>query len=168
MKSVQQLEKELATKKAKIKAIEERAKYTADKLKLRKRELRDQVRYIIGGLILDSGLCEEYGGLRERLYELAITRDKKKMVEQGFHDGNLTSLIKTNKIECKQSAKKAGNSTTLSEKEMSQVQDVLDKNVYRKIYGREKELFVYIGDNQKMYISDNVAKYLQENASFET
>lgn len=168
MKSVQQLEKELESKKAKIKAIEERANVTADKLKLRKRELRDQVRYAIGGLILDHELWKEYPGLKEKLYSLAMTRDKKKMVEQGFHDGNITALKKTNKMECKKSAKKAGDTAYLSEEETAQVKDVLDKNVYRKIYGREKELFVYIGDNQKMYISDNVAKYLQENEGFET
>ena len=168
MKSVQQLEKELEAKRAKVKAVEERANYTADKLKLRKRELRDQVRYAIGGLILDHKLWDEFGGLKERLYELAMTRDKKKMVEQGFHDGNITALKQTNKIECKESAKKAGSSSLLTDTEWSQVKDALDKNVYRKIYGREKELFVYIGDNQKMYISDNVAKYLQENEGFET
>ena len=168
MKSVHELEQELELKKAKIKAAEERVKFTADKLKLRKRELRDQVRYAIGGLILDHNLCDEFSGLKERLYQLAMTRDKKKMVEQGFHDGNIQVLKQANKKECKQSAKKAGDMTPLSEEEMSKVKEVLDKNVYRKIYGREKELFVFIGDNQKMYIADNVAKYLQESEGFET
>ena len=168
MKSVQKLQEELELKKAKIKAAEERVKFTADKLKLRKRELRDQVRYAIGGLILDHNLWEEFGGLKERLYELAMTRDKKKMVEQGFHDGNLTALKKTNKVECKKSAKKAGDMTPLSEEEVARVKEALDKNVYEKVYGREKEFFVFIGDNQKMYISDNVAKHLLENEGFIT
>ncbi len=167
MKDVQQLQQDLEEKKAKIKAMEERVNFTADKLKLRKRELRDQVRYAIGGLVLDK-LCNKYPWLRDECYNMAMTRDKKKMIELGFHDGNLTAIKQTNKIECKQSAKKAGNSTALSAEEMDKVKEVLDKNVYRKIYGREKELFVYIGDNMKMYISDNVGKFLQENEGFET
>jgi hypothetical protein len=168
MKSVSTLQDELERKKAHLKAVEARVTYSDKKLKLKKRELRDQVRYALGGLILDHEICEEFSGLKERLYELAMTRDKKKLVEQGFSDGNVLALKQTNKIECKESAKKAGDTTTLTSSEMTELKEVLDKNVYQKIYGREGELFVFTGDNIKLYISNNVGKYLQENEGFKT
>lgn len=49
MKSVSELQDELERKKAHLKAVEARVTYSDKKLKLKKRELRDQVRYALGG-----------------------------------------------------------------------------------------------------------------------
>jgi|SaaInlStandDraft_1057018.scaffolds.fasta_scaffold02940_4 hypothetical protein len=168
MKSVSTLQDELERKKAHLKAVEARVTYSDKKLKLKKRELRDQVRYALGGLILDHNICEEFVGLKERLYELAMTRDKKKLVEQGFSDGSIPELKQLNKKECKASAKKAGNNSPLSPEEETQLKQALEENVYKKVYGRKDEFFVFTGDNIKFYISDNVGKYLQENEGFKT
>jgi len=168
MKSVSTLQDELERKKAHLKAVEARVTYSDKKLKLKERELRDQVRYALGGLILDHNICEEFVGLKERLYELAMTRDKKKLVEQGFSDGSIPELKQLNKKECKASAKKAGDNSLLSPKEKVQLKHALEENVYEKVYGREEEFFVFIGDNVKFYVSDNVAKHLLENEGFTT
>ena len=56
MKSVSELQNELDKKKARLKAVEARVAYSNKKLKLKKRELRDQVRYALGGLILDHNI----------------------------------------------------------------------------------------------------------------
>ena len=168
MKSVSELQNELDKKKARLKAVEARVAYSNKKLKLKKRELRDQVRYALGGLILDHNICEEFVGLKERLYELAMTRDKKKFVELGFSDGSIPELKNLNKKECKADAKKAGNDSPLSPEEEIQLTKALNENVYKKVYGRKEEFFVYTGDNLKLYISDNVTKYLLENEGFKT
>ena len=168
MKDLDKLEKELVRTQERIEAEKAKVTFTKKKDHQKKRELRDQVRYAIGGLIMDNNLCDEFSGLRDRLYDLALTRDKKKMVQQGFHSGDVLELKDQNIKECKESARKAGDSFSLTEKEWAQVKEAVDKNVYNKIYGKAGELYVYIGDNVKFYISDNVSKYLQEKEGFVT
>lgn len=168
MKDLQKLEKELADNTAKIEAERNKVSFTKKKIRQKKRELRDQVRYSIGGLIMDNSLCKEFSGLRDRLYDLALTRDKKKMVLHGFHSGDFYELKEQNIKECKESARTAGGGSILTEVENAQVDEVLAKNVYNKIYGRSGEQYVYIGDNVKFYIGDNVSKYLQEKEGFGT
>ena len=97
-----------------------------------------------------------------------MTRDKKKFVELGFSDGSISELKNLNKKECKADAKKAGNDSPLSPEEEIQLTKALNENVYKKVYGRKEEFFVYTGDNLKLYISDNVTKYLLENEGFKT
>ena len=168
MKDLEKLKKELDHNTAKVEAEKAKVTFTKKKIRQKKRDLRDQVRYAIGGLIMGYNLCEEFSGLRDRLYDLAVTRDKKKMAEFGFYDGNLQELKDQNIRECKVSARTAGDGSGLTEQENAQAQEVLAKNVYNKIYGRSGEQYVYIGDNVKFYISDNVSKYLQEKEGFVT
>ena len=168
MKNLKKLQNELADNNAKIAAEQAKVTFTKKKARQKERELRDQVKYAIGGLIVDNNLCEEFSGLRDRLYDLAVTRDKRKMAKTGFHDGNPQKLKEQNILECKESARTAGDGAVLTEKENAQVDEVLAKNAYNKVYGRSGEQYVYIGDNVKFYISDNVSKYLQEKEGFIT
>lgn len=168
MKTVTDLEKEIEKKKAKLRAYESRLKYTEKKLKLKERELRDQVRYLIGGLVLDHNYCDIFSGLRDKIYNDAITRDKKKLVSFGFYHGNISELSRINIKECKESAKNAGIKTDLTEKELGQIETALAPGIYQKVYGKGVELFVYTAPNQKFYISDNVGKYLIDVEGFTT
>ena len=165
MKSVRQLEEELKKVRSKIEAYQHREDYALKKLKLKARELKDQVKYSIGGQILDSDFCNIFPGAREWLYQNAITRDKKKYVELGFVEGDSEELKRLNIQECQESARAAGIDTDLTEKEIEQISISLSA-MPQKIYGRAGELYVYHGANNKFYISDNVAKYLQKKEGF--
>lgn len=166
MKTIAALQAELEKKKARLKAFENQIKSTDKKIKLKERELRDRARYVIGGVILDHNACDEISGLMEFILDKTVTRDMKKLVEAGFIEGDINRLNAINKSECKESAKAAGRKENLTEQEVSQLEQAIDKNVYRKVYGRKGEIYVYIGDNEKLYISDNVSKYLLENEGF--
>ena len=165
MKSVRQLEEELEKVRSKIEAYQHREDYALKKLKLKERELKDQAKYVIGGILLDTDICNEFVGLKEKIFSKAKTRDKRKLVEQGFIQGNTEDLKRLNKQECQKSARAAGIDTDLTEKEIEQISLSLSA-MPQKVYGRAGELYVYHGANNKFYISDNVAKYLQVKEGF--
>jgi hypothetical protein len=168
MKSLDELEKELCLKKSQLKIYENRKLYSKEKMELKKRELRDQVRYIIGGLILDNNYCQDFVNLKNRIFDDALTRDKRKLVEIGFCEGDLEGLIHLNINECKESAKKAGIDTEFTPEEEDQITHILRKSGYQKVYGKKNELYVYTGPKVKFFISNNVAKYLLEKENFFT
>ena len=166
MKTIAALQEELEKKKVRLKAFKNQVKSTNKKIKLKERELRDQARYAAGGIVLDPNFYNKYDGLLQDIFDNASTRDKKKFVKAGLIEADINRLNAINKSECKVSAKAAGEKETLSEQELSQLKQAIEKNVYQKVYGRKEELYVYTGPNEKLYISDNVSKYLLENEGF--
>jgi hypothetical protein len=166
MKTLTSLKADLEKKTARVKALEERVEAAKKKLKVKEREQRNSLRYSAGGIVLDPKFYNKYDGLLQDLYNNSSTRDKKKYVEAGLIKDDINKLSAINISECKESAKAAGMKNNLTEEELIQVKDALDKNVYQKVYGRKEELYVYTGQNEKLYISDNVSKYLLENEDF--
>ena len=160
--------------------IKERRKALLEKKKERRsllRQERDQLRYVVGGLIL--GKVEEfkelYPGLLDSLYERADTRDKIKFVRAGLIDENEARLKEKNKQECQESVLALDSHDGmegLSESDSKSLAKILEylrspgSKVQRRIYGRENEYKVYTGPNQEMRVSNELAAYLRDKENY--
>ena len=141
------------------------------------REERDQLRYVVGGLILDhiKEIEKDFPGLLIHLYSRADTRDKIKFVRSGFIDENPKQLKEKNKQECQASVlaiepnKDEENLSDDDKQKLERIKEYLTKygaKAQTKLYGKSSEIKVFLGNNIEMYISDKLAAFLRDNCSY--
>ena len=162
------------------KVIEDRRKDIRKKKNERRsllRQERDQLRYIVGGLIL--GNIEDFEklfpGLLDELYSRADTRDKIKFVRGDFIDEDALALKEQNKKECQksvlaiESSKGQENLKDEDKKKLEKIKQYLVEHggkIQTKLYGKSGEVKVYTGPNKELRISDELAAFLRDEAHF--
>ena len=160
--------------------IQQRKKVILEKKKERRsllRQERDQLRYVVGGLIFDhiDSIKQRYPKLLDELYEMASTRDKIKFSRIGLVQDNIKKLKAINKSECQESIRELEENEdveNLSNIDLENLKIIREafkdpkKNLKRRIYGRKDEAKVYIGDNEERYISNELALFLKENEGY--
>ena len=138
------------------------------------RQERDQLRYVVGGIILThlEELQATYPKLLEAIYDKANKRDRIKFVKAGLIEGDEKKLKEENKEECKASLKEIETGNELSGEDKKNLNTILesfnkpDCTRERKVYGRKAQALVYVGQNTELRISDELAEHLLKNCGF--